>query len=182
MAATRFDPFADRLCRDIRNDLSAAFVRGLARQDLAPVEAAAAGFLSRDLPGLYRDYIAARLKKYRQALALIQVRRLDSTLARALVLWDEELFFEVHELLEPAWLAAVGQEKMILQALIRAAGTYVQLERGNREGARKMAARAQATLAANRAVVSPLFDLDLLLDKLGRLDPMPPRLRKETPP
>ena len=62
----------------------------------------------------------------------------DDYLAIAVILWDLDLFFEVHEILEPPWIKAQGDRKLLLQALIRAAGVYINLELGYTDRAAKI--------------------------------------------
>lgn len=143
---------------------------------MRPVHAAAENFFNKDIEEWHRDYVKERLARYENALHTIADEKIVAVLEKALVLWDLELFFEVHEILEHAWLSAQGLDKLILQAMIRAAGVYIHLDHGNSKGAQKMAARAVATLSANREFVSRFFDIDLLLDKLRLLDPVPPKL------
>lgn len=176
MTITKFDPFEDRLCRDIRNDLSEAFADSLTKIDMGPITTVAEKFLSRDLDHIYQNYINERLNKYETALNIIQKQNIEDTFARSLVLWDQALFFEVHEVLEHDWLKAEGKEKLILQAMIRAAGMYIQLDHGNTKGAQKMSAKAVEAFSSNRDAVPPIFDLDLLVEKLNRVDPKPPKL------
>jgi len=47
MTTLRFEPFQDRLSRDIRNELSAALPLALAANDLAPVRAVATAICSK---------------------------------------------------------------------------------------------------------------------------------------
>jgi len=176
MVFTRFDPFEDRLARDIRNDLSRVFMKSLATGDMEPVRNAARNYLDQHVAPLYRDYILARLDLYEASLRAIKRRTAKEVVMQALVLWDKKLFFEVHELLEDTWHRAVDPERKVLQALIRAAGVYVHLERGNRKGAEKMAARAIEALTQYRDAVPPYVKLDVLLNSLLRLDPTPPLL------
>ena len=175
MHPPRFEPFEDRLSRDIRNELSAALPLALAQNDLAPVRAVAERYLQHTLPAPYVAYIEARLAGYAKALAAIAHTGIEDPLARALVFWDLGLFFEVHELLELAWRGAQGAEKEILQALIRAAGFYIKGEYGYFEAGAKMAGRAVAALEKNRQGCTG-FALDTLLESLRNLDPVPPKL------
>ncbi len=177
----RFDPFTDRLSRDIRNDLSGALMASLQHLDLAPTQEVADRYLATDLQPLYRQYIDDRLVRYRRVLQVISLHHFEDALRKALVLWDEELFFEVHEILEQAWLNATGETKLILQAMIRAAGMYVQLDHGNTKGAASMAAKAVAVLEANSSKIEDVFELDLLLHKLREVDPVPPKLMGPLP-
>lgn len=175
MTIPRFEPFQDRLSRDIRNELSAALPLALAKNDLAPIRAVADRYLRHNLPAPYAAYIEARLAGYAKALATIARIDAKDALAKALVLWDLGLFFEVHEILEQAWHGAHGAEKEILQALIRAAGFYIKGEYGYFEAGKKMAGRAVAALEKNRQTCTG-FALDKLLESLRNLDPIPPKL------
>ncbi len=170
-----FEPFQDRLSRDIRNELSAALPLALAQNDLAPVQAVAARYLQTNLPAPYVTYIERRLAGYAKGLEIISRTAAGDALARALVFWDLGLFFEVHEILEQAWHEARGAEKEMLQAMIRAAGFYIKGEYGYFEAGAKMAGRAIAALEKNRQICTG-FDLDALLESLRTLDPIPPKL------
>lgn len=176
MTGRHFDPLNDRLSRDIRNQLSVAFAEGLATNSLAPVEVVVARFRAKGLPPTQEEYIADRLDRYQEALAIINANEANDALTRSLVLWDLGLFFEVHEILEHAWLKARGAEKEILQAMIRAAGMYIKLAMGQPEAARKMAGKAAKALEDHRQQVPAPLPLDRLLAALTACDPQPPRL------
>lgn len=178
MTPPRFEPFQDRLSRDIRNELSAALPSALTRNDLAPVRVVSERYLQQDLAAPYVAYIETRLVKYAKALEIIARSGAENALARALVLWDLGLFFEVHEILEQAWHGARGVEKEVLQAMIRAAGFYIKGEYGYFEAGAKMAGRAVAALEKNRQGCTG-FDLDRLLESLRKLDPIPPKLLRQ---
>jgi hypothetical protein len=62
--------------------------------------------------------------------------------ARAtLALWNERLFFEVHEVLEAVWKTATGATRQVLQGVIQIAVAYHHLAHGNLRGARDAARR-----------------------------------------
>jgi len=63
---------------------------------------------------------------------------LVEALTRAAVLFDAGLAFEVHELLEPYWVRASGEERDVLQGLIQIAVGYQHLANGNLAGARAL--------------------------------------------
>jgi len=86
------------------------------------------------------------------------------------------IFFEVHEQLEQAWREVSGDEKRILQAMIRAAGVYIKLEYGYGAAARKMAGRALPVLEEQTTFLACYFQPEKLLRSLR--DPVlpPPRL------
>jgi Domain of unknown function (DUF309) len=65
---------------------------------------------------------------------------LDAALEAASVLFGVELYFEVHELLEPYWRDAEGDLRQVLQGLIQIAVGYQHLANGNRAGARSVLA------------------------------------------
>ena len=116
----QFEPFQDRLSRDIRNDLSGTMVEMLDQLDPGSAKLVADQYLGMEIDISYKEYITDRLERYRSALELIR-KGPDDVFWRAMVLWDQKLFFEVHEVLEHAWYQATGDEKKILQAMIRAA-------------------------------------------------------------
>ena len=140
--APKFDPFNDRFARDIRNGLSAALVESL--PELDQVAKVRDTFLGDDrlLPH-HKAYINERFLRYQAVQEVVTKYQLGDIACRSLAMWDEQLFFEVHECLEGEWYPApAGDRKKALQALICAAGTFVHLERGNKKGAGKMSARA----------------------------------------
>lgn len=75
---------------------------------------------------------------------------LTTALADAALLFDAGLFFEVHELLEPLWVAASGADREALQGLIQVAIGYQHLANGNRRGARALLQEGSAKLESRR--------------------------------
>jgi hypothetical protein len=173
--APAFDPFHDRLSRDIRNGLTRAFGQALADRNLIPVEDLSASLLNQDLSRCYRDYVTSRMERYRRAFNRIQESRKDPVW-QGLVLWDLQLFFEVHEVLEHAWHQAEGSRKMLLQAMIRAAGVYIKLEFGHTRQAAKLAEKACKVLERNSDALRDYFVPDELMAALRSLNPTPPLL------
>ena len=88
-----FDPFNDRLSRDIRNTLSEAFIDSLSKKDPSDYQAAAEKWLAEKSAAGYRTYIQDRLHRYGQVLEKITASRLDDALVQSLVLWNNGLFF-----------------------------------------------------------------------------------------
>lgn len=170
------NPFTDRLCRDIRNDLSRALMTSLKRLTLTAVQKIANTYLETNPGPVYQQYINDRMEAYAKVLQRINSVNISDPFTRSLILWDEKLFFEVHELLEHEWMDSTGADKLILQAMIRAAGMYVQLDRDNIKGATSMAAKAVEAFEFNRSKVPDILNLDLLLSKLRKVDPVPPKL------
>ncbi|MEW6520397.1 MAG: DUF309 domain-containing protein [Thermodesulfobacteriota bacterium] len=177
MTKNNFDPFRDRPARLIRNSLSSAFVQSLKDRNPAAFEATGEQLLSQEISPDKKAYILDRLARYRKCLTTIARQGVQATLAQSFVLWDAELFFEVHEILEGLWLAAHGREKAALQGLIRAAGVYILLAGGSRQGAEKMAARAVQALEENHTALACFPSPQLLLAGLKNLDQPPPKLR-----
>ena len=174
--ADRFDPFNSRLCRNVRNALSEGFRKALAQRRILPVQRVAETLSEDRLPAYVIAYLNHRMALYRQTLADLCARQLNQPLAVALAIWDRGLFFEMHEYLEPYWMAATGDEKKFLQALIRAAGVYVHLGRGNLSAARRLAGKAVAVLDSCPDRLAPFTSPQILSSALRSLDPSPPRL------
>jgi len=75
---------------------------------------------------------------------------LAAMLDAAATLFDAELYFEVHELLEPAWQDATGERREALQGLIQIAVGYQHLANGNLEGGRALLVEGAERLARGR--------------------------------
>lgn len=168
-----FDPFNDRLARDIRNHLSTAFITGMKVGSLCRVETLAASFTGRGK--VYDRFIAERLMRYEAVITETGSDR-GEPLAMFCRLWNQGLFFEAHELLEEMWHTAVGSRKRALQALIRAAGCFLHLEQGNAKAAFGMAGKAVRGLTDHRDGLPPWFQTQTLLDCLQQPQPIPPQL------
>ena len=148
----------------------------LNQQDPSPALIVADKYIQGNLQPIHKQYINNRMNSYIRVLEKIISRNIAAPFSRALVLWDEQLFFEVHEILEHEWLNSEGTAKLIFQAMIRAAGMYIQLDRGNVKGATSMAGKAVETFDNNRSEVPDILNLDILLEKLRDVDPIPPKL------
>ncbi|HEV7730925.1 MAG TPA: DUF309 domain-containing protein [Candidatus Binatia bacterium] len=83
---------------------------------------------------------------------------------RAAVLWNEQLFFEVHEVLEAVWVRETGDVRQALQGLIQIAVAYHHLAHGNPRGARTLLREGRARLEATAHDLVPLLDRTALLD------------------
>lgn len=175
----QFNPFEDRLSRDIRNDLSESIIEVLSSRSLGPAERAAEKYTATELPPIYREYIKYRLKQYGEALAKI-LSADDNILKQAGLLWDLALYFEVHEILEPAWLKASGETKLLLQALIRSAGVYINLECGYKDRAAKIAAKAIPVLRRYKDRLQQDLRADELIGALEELSDRAPLLTVDT--
>lgn len=171
----QFNPFTDRLSRDIRNDLSSALLQCLQLGSTEPAETVAARYLAQGPPEVYRCYIEDRLTRYRQAVTAISGQVNDPFL-RSFLLWDLKLFFEMHEVLEHDWYHAAGDTKLLMQALIRAAGVYIKLQCNLIPQANKIAAKALPVLEEQREFLARYFPAERLIEPLRTGDPVPPRL------
>lgn len=172
-----FDPFHDRVSRDIRNTLSEAFV-AVWQGNGEDYHEAASALRKRHHHPLYRRYIDGRLSQYRAVLAERCKLTDPILLDEVRLLWNRELFFEVHELLESHWHAAEGERRATLQALILAAAVYVHREAGRTAAAEKLGRRACDRLDALRAHLTPLRNLDALCKALRSPEGPPPKLER----
>ena len=172
-----FDPFHNRLCRDIRNALSVSFIKAIQQGNMNPVRDTAQALQGKAAKPFMQAYIKQRLSRYQEVFDdRISGKPLAGETYRiACSMWNRSLFFEFHEWLEHSWHQAAGREKQMLQALIRSAGAYLLLEAGRMNGAQKLAAKAVAGLRQIRSLIPAEFDVDLLIRKLTALDPPPPR-------
>ncbi len=68
---------------------------------------------------------------------------------RGVELFNKEQYFECHEVLEQAWLAAQGEEKLALQGLIQVAVAFHHLRRENFVGAERLLRAGVIKLSEN---------------------------------
>ncbi len=146
MVEQKFDPFTDRLSRDIRNTLSRMFVKRIEAKRVDSFEHVVEEMFGSKLDSVYTEYIQDRVQKYERSLNVIFEEKYDDPIYQSLVLWDNGLFFEVHEVLEHAWYDAKDEYRAVLQALIRAAGVMIKREVGYHVQARKIAAKSVQVL------------------------------------
>lgn len=109
------------------------------------------------LKGAYRRFSDELCERVGRARAVVKDRPLSGhepslrqALAEAAALFDARLDFEVHELLEPFWMAAQGPAREALQGLIQVAVGYHHLAGGNVPGARSLLAEGSAKLFGQR--------------------------------
>ncbi len=72
----------------------------------------------------------------------------ETAVRQAAALWNEHLFFEVHEVLEAVWKTAAGDLRQALQGLIQIAVAFHHRAHGNIRGARSLLVEGRARLAA----------------------------------
>jgi len=175
-SAAVFDPFNNRLARDIRNTLAATFVDALQQADKFRYQHTAEQWLAKKLKHESAGYIHNRLKRYDRAFYQIVKNRLRDAKFQALIIWNHRLFFEVHELLERVWQQTTGNEFQALKGLIQAAGVYVHLEYNHQAAAEKLAVKSSDRIQKYGACLSFIANLDTLLDHLKAPDNDPPQL------
>ncbi len=115
-----------------------------------------------------RPLVRQRALSARAALADWAGERMRSradVLEAAAALFDAHLYFEVHELLEPAWRDARGEEREALQGLIQIAVGYQHLANGNFAGARALLEEGRRRL---RGQTLDGLDLDAFGLAVGR--------------
>ena len=173
-----FDPFTSRICRDVRNQLSESLMAAIGSRKIDPALIVAEKFLSLDVGKEVVNYISDRIRRYKAVIHQVAsaTSQPDDVYRVAIWLWDQELFFEVHEWLEKKWQNSQGAERDAVQALIRAAGAYILLEQGRNAGAKRLAAKAAATLIRQKDTVPDVVNVERLIDKLNTLDAVPPKL------
>ncbi len=87
---------------------------------------------------------------------------IERAAAQAAVLWNQRLFFEVHEVLEAVWKTANGATRQALQGLIQIGVALHHHAHGNVRGARTLMHEGRDRLAATRGAL-PTVDVDALL-------------------
>ena len=175
-----FDPFNNRLARDIRNTLSEAFVEALMALDKSEYQNIAQKWLAGNLDDVYAGYILDRLKRYAQVFEKININGINDAKIRMLVIWNHGLFFEVHDHLERLWQQTSGDERQALKGLIQAAGVYIHLKFNHRQAAERLAIKSSDRIQKYADCLSFIDDLNLLIDKLQNLDIVPPLLIPES--
>ena len=83
-----FDPYSDRLARDIRNGLSSALVNELTRSVDGPLSSMTDDWLSMAPAPIYQTYIKHRLSPYRQAIGEIRDGHVVDPRHQAICLWN----------------------------------------------------------------------------------------------
>jgi hypothetical protein len=173
----RFDPFTDRIARDIRNSLSESFVTAMAVMDPDKYLEVARKWREQNFSALYTDYIDDRLVRYDRVFNAIRAGGIKEPLKQALVIWNQSLFFEFHDHLETLWHSASGDGRQALKGLIKAAGVYVHLEHHHQKAAEGLALKSFSLLKKYACCLTFIANYETLLDKLVKLDPVAPQLK-----
>jgi len=173
-----FNPFEDRFSRDMRNALSSALATAIETGEQDTLKSVIEDFESKDLAPHYRNYFDKRCIHYKKVLESMETDLVP--IEQAVILWNEGLFFEVHEVLEHVWYHAQGNEKLTLQALIRAAGVYVKKEYGYSGPAAKIAGKSWPVLRDNVHLLKSYFEPEPLIYALQNLEEPAPHLTSST--
>ena len=171
-----FDPFSDRTARDIRNSLSSAFVSELSGEQQNSLSKCVGDWLAILSGEPYLGYIQTTYAQYKKVIPEIVAARISNPRHQAVILWNNHLFFEMHELLETIWKNAKEPEKTALKGWIQAAGAFVHARRGKLDAARGLAAKAGKYLSQSRAVFGYILNIDQLIEAMAGPLTTPPRL------
>ena len=180
-ASEKFDPFNDRLSRDIRNSLTDAFMTSLKQKDAGCYLDRSQMLLKRESAPVYKDYIQDRVQRYGLVFERIQQEHIDDARIQAVILWNNGLFFEVHDILEDIWHKKQGDERRAIQGLIKAAGVYVHMESDRLSSAERLALKSVRLLKEYEKVLGFILNLKGLISALENGDPVPPRLKLSLP-
>lgn len=127
---------------------------------------------SEELQGEHAAAIS-RIEAYCRALEALSRRRIRSTgeveraMEEAACLFNEGLFFEVHEVLEAVWLRQGEQTRPLLQGLIQIAVAFHHLENRNLKGALSLLREGQEKVKEYRPARFGL-ELDQFLKQTDR--------------
>ena len=172
-----FNPFTNRLSRNIRNSLSSAFSDALRSMDTGALVRCKTAWLQLNLPDAMAAYIGDRMQRYNRIIDHVRTHRISDSRRQALLAWNERLFFEVHEVLEDLWHPATGALRKALQGWILAAGMGEHLHYGQSSAAQRLARKADQLLRTHQDQLAFIGNLEDLLDWLQDCSNPPPELR-----
>ena len=173
---SKFDPFNNRLARDIRNTLSEAFMAALSRMEPSAYRDEADIWRAKNPSQIYLDYIQDRLQRFDRVFEQVKAYSLDEPLVQSLVIWNNGLFFEFHDHLEGIWQQTTGDDREALKGLIKAAGVYVHHEFNHQQAVKSLSPKSYDLIRQYAFCLTFIKNLDVLLQKLRALDPDPPKL------
>ena len=172
----KFDPFNNRLSRDIRNTLAEAFMEAVSAGQPSAYRKEADIWRGKNPSKVYLDYIQDRLQRYDRVFEQIKACRLEDPLLQSLVIWNNGLFFEFHDHLEGLWKQATGDQRQALKGMIKAAGVYVHHEFNHQQAVESLSAKSCNLIRQYAHCLAFIENLDSLLQRLKTLDPDPPKL------
>ena len=176
MSHDDFDPFNDRLSRDIRNALSEAFVDSLAEMAPSGYQTVAARWLAGKPAAGYIKYIRDRLHRYDRVLEQTTVTRLTDALLQSLVIWNNGLFFEFHDHLERIWQKTTGDEHQAIKGLIKAAGVYIHMEHNHEKAVESLSTKSFNLMRRYSHCLTFITNLDILTESIKNLNAVSPKL------
>jgi len=100
--------------------------------------------------------------RFRARPPVADAGRIAAAIDRAIALWNERLFFEVHEVLEAEWTRVGGDERQALQGVIQIGVALHHHAHGNPRGARTLMREGRERLASTGHAL-PMLDVDALL-------------------
>ena len=171
-----FDPWTNRLSRDVRNTLSESFMMALSRMEPSAYRDEADIWRTKNLSDIYLEYIQDRLQRYDRVIEQIKAQHLDDPLLQSLPIWNNGLFFEFHDHLEGIWMQAAGDERQALKGMIKAAAVYAHHEYNHEAAVKSLAVKSYDLVQQYSDCLAFIKNLDVLAQKLKTLDPDPPRL------
>jgi hypothetical protein len=176
IASGKFDPFNDRLSRDIRNTISEAFIDALSRMEPSAYRHEADIWLAKTPPEIYLEYIQDRLRRYDLVFDQVKSDQLLDPLLQGLVIWNHRLFFEFHDHIEGIWKLAAGDERQALKGLIKAAGVYIHAEFDHQQAVESLSVKSRNLIRQYSHCLTFITNLDILAHKLKTPGPVAPRL------
>jgi len=168
----KFDPFENRTCRDVRNNLGQAVVKSIQTQSMEPFSEVQKTFkISVDQTDIHL-YIDHRKNCLEQIINQISTDKILQNTENqiCMLLWNHELFFELHEWLEEKWAHATGDQKKGLQALIFATVAFEHLSYGRQKPAKKMVYKSMALLDQYPNHIPKWVDSILFKERLNTQD------------
>jgi len=176
MGKKDFDPFADRLSRDIRNTLCHTMVHDLQRGQRSEFMKQCRCWLQQDLPDAHRAYIEDSRRTFERLFEPCPLKDNANPLGLAVRLWNEGMFFEVHEVVEHLWHPATGPRKQALKGFVQAAGCYVHHRASHGKAANGLALKAAVNLRSAAMFFGEIANLEELIGSLENRSAEAPRL------
>lgn len=168
-----FDPYSQRLARDVRNTLGHSFVHGLMHDTPDPAHYALDQLKPNDLPQAHQRWIDSKVEQYRRFVRDFGSAKSNvPPLILGLDLWRAGLFFEAHEAIEEAWQSATGDRRLALKALVQAIGACIHARRGAAGPAASLAAKAAANLEQYGHSLAEVPWLTQLVARLRQPEPL----------
>jgi hypothetical protein len=172
----KFDPWTNRLARDVRNTLSESFLMALSQMEPSAYRDEADIWQTKNPSEIYLEYIQDRLQRYDRVIEQIKAQHLDDPLLQSLPIWNNGLFFEFHDHLEGIWMQAAGNERQALKGMIKAAAVFAHHEYNHEAAVKSLALKSYDLVQQYSDCLTFIKNLDVLAQKLKTLDPDPPRL------